>query len=545
MEVTVNSTSAELGDILRLTVTFVNCKVREIDPPKIEGLEWRMGPSTSNSTQWVNGVTTSEQRYTYGYVVSAAKEIQIPKLSWQTNRGAITSNPVRILVSENGESRASSAKGNPKTKTVNRDLVTSIEPSKKTVYLGEPLVISYRIYNRYNNLDVRNYDIPELEGCWKETVSGPDARWEPQLINGKRYNVATVRQIVAFPQQTGTLELKDFTLNGYLRINFFEGREIQANCDPVRIEVLPLPEAPPSSSLGTFVNLTVEQQISSDSLKANEAVTLEVTYKGSGNLKFLREPALAWPSEFEVFDPEVEDKIAISARGEAGLRRFKFVAIPRAAGDYTLPALKATFFDPLTGQHVTSTAPALRLHVAKDQAGSQDLGGVTFTHQQEVQVLNQDIRHILTSPSSFRPKERPSWTSWAFGLMFIAGPVSFAILTGIRRRQNRAARDVRGTRKKHALAALHKAIGRSPSSVEAIGEALEQYLMAKLEIDRSQLTREVVMKRLDLMDPALAASWKELWETCEAQRYGALQGNTDELATRLMELAKTTENAGK
>ena len=106
-------------------------------------------------------------------------------------------------------------------------MVTAIEPSKRTVYLGEPLVLTYKIYNRYTNLDVRNYDIPELEGFWKETVQTPDARWEPQLINGKRYNVATVRQIVAFPQQTGTFTLRDFDLTGYLRINFFEGRDVK------------------------------------------------------------------------------------------------------------------------------------------------------------------------------------------------------------------------------------------------------------------------------------------------------------------------------
>ena len=119
----------------------------------------------------------------------------------------------RIRTSQNTPSRT-------KTKVVQRDLVTAIEPSKRTVYLGEPLVLTYKIYNRYTNLDVRNYDIPELEGFWKETVQTPDARWEPQLVNGKRYNVATVRQIVAFPQQTGTFTLRDFDLTGYLRINF-------------------------------------------------------------------------------------------------------------------------------------------------------------------------------------------------------------------------------------------------------------------------------------------------------------------------------------
>ena len=75
---------------------------------------------------------------------------------------------------------------------------------------------------------------------------------------------------------------------------------------------------------------------------------MEITYKGSGNLKFLREPQLAWPSEFEVFEAEVTDKIALSARGETGSRTFKFVAIPRAPYDYALPPFEVVSFDPLT-----------------------------------------------------------------------------------------------------------------------------------------------------------------------------------------------------
>lgn len=544
VEITVNSTTVSQGDVVRLTVNFINCKIREIDPPEIGGLEWRMGPSTSTSNQWVNGVTTSEQRYTYGYVVTGSNEISIPGFVWNTNRGALKSNPIRLIVEGNGSSAQPSSRPKSNNRGVDRDLVTSIEPSKRTVYLGEPLVLSYKIYNRYNNLDVRNYDIPELEGFWKETVPGQEARWEPQLINGKRYNVATVRQIVAFPQQTGTLVLKDFTLNGYLRINFFEGREIQATCDPVEIEVLPLPEAAPPQSLGTFVNLTAEQRLSSDTLQANEAITLEITFRGSGNLKFLREPVVAWPSEFEVFDPEVEDQISISPKGEAGLRRFKFVAIPRAPGDYVLPAFEAVSFDPLTGRHVASTAPSVRLHVFKDRSSGSESSSISFTHQQDVQVLNQDVRHILKSASHFYPASRPSWTTWAFGLAMASGPLGFLWLAAARRRRQLEAQDLRGTRRKKALKSLQRRLDLAqPLTVEDVGEAMEQYLMAKLELDRSHLSRASVRERMALQDASIASSWDELWVACEMQRYGASEGDAQALSARLLSLAETTETA--
>ena len=39
VEVTVNSTSVRQGDMLRITLTFVNCKVKKIDPPQVVGLD--------------------------------------------------------------------------------------------------------------------------------------------------------------------------------------------------------------------------------------------------------------------------------------------------------------------------------------------------------------------------------------------------------------------------------------------------------------------------------------------------------------------------
>ena len=210
VELTVNATDVQSGDMLRLSLTFVNCEVRNIDPPDVKGLEFRMGPSTSNSTSWVNGVTTSEQRYTYNYKVVGSGEISIPAQTWKTSEGPLKSNPVRLFASGRAQPSRTKSRNGTTQRQPTRDLVTAIEPSKRTLYLGEPVVLNYKIYNRYNNLDVRNYDIPELDGFWKETVDMPEARWEPQLINGKRYNVATVRKVVAFPQQTGTFELKDF-----------------------------------------------------------------------------------------------------------------------------------------------------------------------------------------------------------------------------------------------------------------------------------------------------------------------------------------------
>ncbi|HHZ81501.1 MAG TPA: hypothetical protein EYN64_02070, partial [Flavobacteriales bacterium] len=220
--------------------------------------------------------------------------------------GTLASKPFRLKVLAQGAKMPSSTSRNGLGQ-----LATVIEVSKNKVYLGEPIVLVYKIYNQLNSLEVREYNVPELKGFWKEEVKETEEQtWKTQIIDGRRYSVITVQRIVAFPQQTGTFTIDGFNLKGYLRVNFFSGKNIEANSKAVTIEVMPLPKSKPANFIGTFKNLSLDSKVQIDSVKVNEAFNMTVTYSGSGNLKLLSEPKIIWPSEFEVFDPEVKDRIS-------------------------------------------------------------------------------------------------------------------------------------------------------------------------------------------------------------------------------------------
>jgi hypothetical protein len=67
----------------------------------------------------------------------------------------------------------------------------------------------------------------------------PDARWEPEVVEGKRYNVATVKKVLLFPQKTGEITIDGFNLIGYKRTSFFDGKNVSVASDPVNIKVAP------------------------------------------------------------------------------------------------------------------------------------------------------------------------------------------------------------------------------------------------------------------------------------------------------------------
>ena len=59
-----------------------------------------------------------------------------------------------------------------------------------------------------------------------------------------------------------------------------------------------------------------------EACRTNEAITYDLTFSGQGNIKFIQEPSLTWPGEFEVFDPEVIDRINVNEGGNPGAGRF-------------------------------------------------------------------------------------------------------------------------------------------------------------------------------------------------------------------------------
>ena len=70
---------------------------------------------------------------------------------------------------------------------------------------------------------------------------------------------------------------------------------------------------------------------------------------------------------------------------------------------------------------------------------------------------------------------------------------------------------------------------------------LANMLMAETPLSVAQGVDSNLHLHLMERDPKLAASWDELWEACELQRYGATDANTSDMAQRVLALAQTTE----
>ena len=522
----VNANPTRMGSRIQISVSLLNCTSNSGNIPmqQIAGLTFLGGPSTSHSTNWVNGAKSSKHVYTYSFSVTTDKDITVPAIKLATSGGVLSSEPFTIKVLPKGAKISNSNKSNELDQ-----LSTVIKVSKNKVYLGEPVIIEYTIYNQYNGLEVREYNVPELKGFWQEEVKAEEQVWSTQIINGKRYNTVTVKRIVAFPQQTGVFTIEGFDLKGYVRVNFFSGRNVEASSRPIKIEVMPLPKAKPEKFIGTFSNLSVASKIDIDTIKVNEAFNMTIAYSGTGNLKLLRKPEILWPTEFEVFDPEVKDKININKLGESGERVYKYVIIPRAPGDYTIPELATSYFDPRGKRYISTGTPKQNIVVVRSEGDEN--GGATFGTKTDVAILNHDIRHINTEHAHWGSKHHGNKKKYLFLFLFLLGPIAAGAAFLFRVNLNNELRDPSGFKSKKAKNILSQSLAKCAGAENKeiqftnLGEALEIYLCAKLQVGRSSFSRTSAVENLqNLLGKEEASKWNQLLKTCEMARFapGAL-----------------------
>jgi hypothetical protein len=519
VELSVDRSTVMRGESVQLTFTFNNCDAN-LSVPEITGLKYAYGPAKGNNISIVNGRRSSQTIYTYTYVVTAENDVPIPAYTVNTNNGKFQTEGFTIRVKKSSGTTSNQGAA----AVLEREVAMVIDVSKRNVVVGEPVVATLQIYSQMSGLDVREYSIPEFTGFWKEAVDLPNPSFEPRLLNGRRIQVATVGKFVLFPQQTGELIIDGFDLQGYVRTSFFNGRNVAAAADPVTIRVSPLPAPVPADHLGAFKRLDVELKASELEVEANQAFTVDIAFKGNGNLKFLREPQWEWPRDFEVFDPEVKDRISIEDAGEVGSRTFHYVVIPRTTGTFTIPELRVSWYDATRGEHVERTLGGESLTVSAGNGTPS--ATLSYNSKSDIQILNQDIRYIQLEADRFVPLSGGGWMKVGLASGLALGPLQWLLLWAYQRRKAAEARDIKGTRKRQAKSRIRKELREAQKSIHdpatfymALGHGLESYLIAKLGWSQSEYTCNGALTALGQAAPSTQAEWKSLLEAVDLARY--------------------------
>ena len=574
-----------VGEQFRLTYTVNTQNVSGFSVGSIPGeLEVLMGPSTSSqsSFQMVNGHTSSTSSITYTYIIcpNKAGTYTLPSAHIRVGGKTIASNQLRIKVSASSRRGAQGQQGDSGgemraagSRISGSDLFIKVSASKRRVHEQEPIMLSYKVYTL---VDLTSLDgkMPDLKGFHTQEVQQPQQKsYKIETINGRPYRTVTLRQYVMFPQITGKLEIPSITFDGIVVQQnrnvdpleaFFNGgsgivevkKKIKAPGLTIQVDPLPARPAGFSGGVGTF---TISAQLNKTDIKANNPVTLRVIVSGRGNLKLIKKPEVKFPKDFDTYDAKVTDKTKLTANGVEGNMVYDFLAVPRHQGKYEIPPVELVYYDTQANAYKTIKTQAFELSVAK---GSGSGSVSDYTGQEDVELLNKDIRYIKTGDSSVHDVDEFFFgsTGYLVAMLLLAAVfVSLFVVFRHRAIENANIDMMRGKKaNKVATKRLKKANGlmlggKASLFYDEVLRALWGYVGDKLSIPVENLSRENISQRLGErgVGEETISLFISALDECEFERYapGDVAGNmnkTFEAAmTAIMKIEETMKKGKK
>ena len=558
----------EVGEQFRLTYSL-NRKGTNLQVPTLEGFNLLMGPSTGSSSSFssINGKVTQSVSYTYTYVLEGTKEgtFQIPPATVTVEGKEYRSNTLSVEVVKGSGNNAnrSGRRGEPAEQSegnvaVNENnLFVKVDVSRRNLYIGESLVATIKVYSKVNLVSFGRMKFPSFDGFLAEDIPTPQQiELVRETYNGEIYKVGVLRKVLLFPQHTGEITIEPFEVECIVRQqlassrSFFDDffgnyRDIKALrlSRPVKINVRELPVAGrPAGFSGTVGNISMRTSLSADTIRANDALTYKVTFSGVGNLKLFSAPVVNFPTDFESYEPKVTKDIKTGENGMSGTVTYEYVLIPRYAGEYRIPAVTFSYFDPAAHSYRSISGESYDIHVLKGNVNTSgdNTTAVKSFKKEDVRQLGQDIRFIRTGDLQLRPKGGNFFGTTIYWLAFIIPFLLFVIGAILNRRRieanadlvrvkNKTANKMARKRMKSAAAAMKNR--NTEQFYEEVLKALWGYVSYKLNIDMAELNRDNISDILQRksVDSTLIQDFITVLDTCEFARYAPAANPSQEM----------------
>lgn len=526
-----------------------------------KGFDVLYGPVSGSmqSTSIINGKVTKSHTTTFTYTLMATSEgtFTIPAATVKVAGNSVTSNTLTIKVlpadqSSGGNSGSSSQRGNDSNgQKVNADDVhLDLSLSKTNAYEGEAIVATLKLYFRNTPVhSIADAKLPDFDGFTVQEMDlgNPEATLE--RYKGANYQMYPIKQWLLFPSRTGEINIPAAYINAIAQVvtrrstggwfdfpmDYTSNVEVPLFSTARNVKVSPLPAGKPSSYSNGVGEFKISSELTSNKVKANDAIIYRVIIDGIGNLKYVNDPTPDFPSDFEVYDPKVDLNARTTSQGVSGKKVLEYTIIPRHAGTFIIPALEFSYFDVKSGQYKTLTTDSYTLEVEKGIGDNSDnqsnVSNYSGINQERLKVLGNDIRYIHKFDSDDLSKDNDSfYGSMKYWLFYIIPLFLFVILAIIYRRNLKlnANEDLVKTRKANKIAVkrLKEASVALKSKnqntfYEAVHKAMFGYVSDKLNIKLSELTSSNVKDQLSKygVSEDLIAQYEKIVSTCEFARY--------------------------
>lgn len=399
----------------RFPVTFrlTNADGSDLKVSQINGCSLLYGPSVSQSQSYqvVNGKasSTSATEYTYYYKADKAGTFTIPAASIVADGKHLSTKAVTFTVHSIQDANTPASQrpvdvDDVDTQAAGRrvnsdDVFVRIILSKSSAYEQEAIGCTIKLYTKYSISSFLPTRQPAFDGFLIQEVDVQPSLNQMETYNGQNYMTAVLKKCIIFPQKSGKLTINsgnyDISVVQYDNVNMgmFQVRQpkeakIKVNSNSASINILPLPQPQPNGFTGAVGTFNIDSRLIGNSFRTNDPATLIYTISGTGNIKYVKEPVIDFPTEFEQYTPKNDIDAEVQGNDVTGRMTVEYTFVPQSVGDFTIGSNKFVYFNPQTKQYVTLNTPSYLIKVAKG------VSAPVTTDQKDVENKNSDIRHI-------------------------------------------------------------------------------------------------------------------------------------------------------
>ncbi len=297
----------------------------------------------------------------------------------------------------------------------NSDFTVHAAVSKRSAYVGEPIVIEYWLYDFGALQEIEVQKWPSFNGFWKEDLEITNQfRFESVLVDNEIGRRAFISRYALYGLRPGKFRLDRLNIRAaYVSrtvsngIFLSQSRRIGMHgSQDVEIEVLPLPEAGrPKDFSGAVGDFQIKLEAEKSILPQHSPVTFTLTLSGEGNFQSIDNILIPLPAGFEIYD----SKTGAKGSTPMGMRRdlhsqkvFQVTAIPRTPGKFTIPAIEWNFFHPQKKTYESVSTAPLELEVTENAAGAAPNNQYLTPGQAPGASPGQPTLALITNPELYR-----------------------------------------------------------------------------------------------------------------------------------------------
>ncbi len=515
------------GRNFSLTFRLSNAEANAPKPPELSGCELLYGPSVStmSSSQYINGRMSSSTSidFTYMYRAVTPGQVKVPAVSINAEGKALQSSSVTFEILPPDKQTQQYGGGQRQNPHVSADDPTTQHPgtvsandlfvrvsfSKTHAMEQEAVMATIKVYTKYSITSFLVTQQPLFDGFLSEELP-VNLEVNLENYNGQNYNTAVLKRCLLYPQKSGKLTVNsgkyDITIQQFELVNmgFFTTqrpieRQITTESNMASIVIDPLPEPRPAGFNGAVGHFNASVELNPDLLRTNEASIYSYIIKGTGNIRYLKQPNIDFPTGIDQYTPKTDIDAKIVGANTTGTYRVDYTIVPQEVGKIVIPGTPFVYYDLDKHQYVTIDTHTYDLNVARGTATS------AIVEQKAIDNTMQDILHIKPFTSNDKRYNGYIFDNWGYKSIYIFSLAALITIVIVYRRRLKINSDVKGRRNAKANRMATRKLRSAREYMKShenekfyaeVSRALWGYISDKLGIAPSQLLRDNISSQL-------------------------------------------------